>query len=1011
MGCRSSQVARYPHDSLAASCRGCAPPPGAEISAKEVAAFVARQVICETAINEFCTKHKISPRKQPVIAIALSGGGWRAYASSAAFLDGLSEAGILDTATYMAGVSGGGWCMFNYALGGQYNPIHATNDNPWIAGGRFCSNDPRYQYAGLVKMVNREHIAAASCHDVDSTGKSLLPSIINCEKLGVSSVERWANFLANDLLYWTDVVKPGSSRTLDISDDEVTKYILDGSKPIPIFSAIANGAKRHRRKYDWVEFTPFGARRYGPKVLPEEGVLPLDQLQGDYEAHVKGDPTLLDPTVPNEGYRRLYAHHLMAICGSAFATDWAAAVRALSLPLRIITKPIAAFKCNELRPVLGTGTTNIAGLGKLRDGGISINVPYPALLPMSSCREIDIVVVMDATEGCEGALSIKDAVKQGYYKIDPKDVAEGSEWLSFCEKRRVHVFHPREGSFGPVIVFFLGMTNRDTLDIVWTQEQLLADCARIRNWVASEVVPAFAQALADLPEYTPECERPSSPLFTRQKSMANLKARREAGKKKAKGKVRQGKTFIRPIVVGPSTFDQPTASSLARRATAESPPAASATGTTQQHPRRPRVTFMDQVAVSPGNSPAATPEPQTQGEGAAAGVPRSPQHRVSYVDNRGSPVERPVPTISPTRSPPHASLGVLERQVSPPDRPLQTTPSHRGASRRTSITSEKRFSLDDDSVGRVAPRSPRRFSMTVSEGCIEAIKGSPVERSPTSPLRDSTTENRRACGSPTRAAPFRSPQRRMSLTLPGGADAAAAVQLSRSAGHSRIPPFMFRRFVSPPPCADNSNRTATPTPPAAVAAPPPNEGRQDVGEFADAPRCDGNAPKPPTRCPSPAPPAPMQSPRRASVGNDIMHQLAILAMQSSQRGARRASVGDEGDVMAVLSRKAACPEMRLTEILESRPTPRKTSQPWNRLAASRAVSQAGSPCASVRSRVSAATTTAAGPAKKRNTSAAFCVKGSRSGWVPAKRRDSDATWRTFACDRQGILMTDFVSEL
>ena len=134
MGCRASTSVRYP-ESVAASCRG-APTPRTEISPLEEAAFAARQCVCEAALSDFCSKQQIPMLQHPpVIGVALSGGGWRALASSAAFLDALSEAGLLDAVTYTAGVSGGGWCLFNYCLGCQYNPIHATNENPWIVGG------------------------------------------------------------------------------------------------------------------------------------------------------------------------------------------------------------------------------------------------------------------------------------------------------------------------------------------------------------------------------------------------------------------------------------------------------------------------------------------------------------------------------------------------------------------------------------------------------------------------------------------------------------------------------------------------------------------------------------------------------------------------------------------------------------------------------------------------------------------------------------------------------------
>lgn len=52
----------------------------------------------------------------PVIAIAGSGGGFRAMVGFSGVMKALFESGVIDCATYVAGLSGSTWLSFVYAI-------------------------------------------------------------------------------------------------------------------------------------------------------------------------------------------------------------------------------------------------------------------------------------------------------------------------------------------------------------------------------------------------------------------------------------------------------------------------------------------------------------------------------------------------------------------------------------------------------------------------------------------------------------------------------------------------------------------------------------------------------------------------------------------------------------------------------------------------------------------------------------------------------------------------------
>jgi Ran GTPase-activating protein (RanGAP) involved in mRNA processing and transport len=228
--------------------------------------------------------------------------------------------------------------------------------------------------------------------------------------------------------------------------------LLRGELPIPICTCIADGAPPN--KYDWVSFSPFGAVRYGA-------------------AGATRDWSSLHPYSLAE---------LMAVFGSAFAFDWESAPESL--------RRFAPAKYNEplLSAVSGkdTGVTNDRNLGRLRDAGIASNVPVPVLMKSVTGRDVNVVLVMDASELEAGEPECTQLWR----------LRENLPWLNEADVLRpfrsgemVRVFVPPTAD-DPVIVYTLGYTAKATFDTNYSREEVVA----VQKYM-SRVAAAMREAL------------------------------------------------------------------------------------------------------------------------------------------------------------------------------------------------------------------------------------------------------------------------------------------------------------------------------------------------------------------------------------------------------------------------------------------------------------------------------------------------------------------------------------
>jgi hypothetical protein len=468
-----------------------------------------------------------SPDKDPRIGLCLSGGGWRAMTSACALFDALStplEATetasntpgikLLDTVTHAFGLSGGSWMLFTTLAGGARNPFHTppiaggpAPPHPWLFGTANAFDEAVHCYEGLAHMVSKDNVDRA-CYRSSTrqtlsmlTSKvgadSTIPTAMVSQHLGKSLVERWSNFIANNILNFvdgykihaipqeavgdgtgrieTDEGKSNASRSIKFGD--LKQLVENGDLPFVVCSAIANrplgeGEKPSRttRGYDWTEFTPYFSRRPSPGIL----VPHTDDLCG-YFADGRAETDLV----------RLRVHNLMAICGSAFACDVACA-----LP-DSVSSAVSSRVTITSDPLLGGGVTDVVfdsdhkKFGVLRDAGIDFNVPLPPMLP-EACRAFDIIVVHDGGAGSKNAHELQRAVDLGYIKLAP---APFTPETPFFEGERVRVFRGLPGY--PTVIYFLGLTERGTHQIALGHKALIADVKKCRENALRQLIPVM----------------------------------------------------------------------------------------------------------------------------------------------------------------------------------------------------------------------------------------------------------------------------------------------------------------------------------------------------------------------------------------------------------------------------------------------------------------------------------------------------------------------------------------
>ncbi|KAL5506975.1 NDUFS7 [Sanghuangporus vaninii] len=165
---------------------------------------------------------EIDERDLPIVAIAGSGGGFRAMSNTIGSLIGAEKSGLLDCTTYISGISGSCW-----ALGVLYSGV-SGDLTPQSAAKHIAERiETSYVDASVLDMLTTH-----------PTNKYLLAGIIrkaNGPTGNASLVDLYGTLVSSRLLV------PGDLSRLDprfLSLSHFGRNIDDGSMPLPVFTAV-----------------------------------------------------------------------------------------------------------------------------------------------------------------------------------------------------------------------------------------------------------------------------------------------------------------------------------------------------------------------------------------------------------------------------------------------------------------------------------------------------------------------------------------------------------------------------------------------------------------------------------------------------------------------------------------------------------------------------------------------------------------------------------------------------
>ncbi|XP_006883280.1 PREDICTED: cytosolic phospholipase A2 zeta [Elephantulus edwardii] len=184
-----------------------------------------------------------NPNQVPVVAVLGSGGGIRAMSSLYGCLAGLQELGLLETITYLSGVSGSTWCMSTLYNDPDWSQV--TLQEPIArAQARVCSSKKGAMSREQIQYYIKELKARESSSH------------------SISLVDLWGLFIEYFLYQQENPVR--------LSDQQ--EAVSRGQNPYPIYASINVRTDISGEDFsEWCEFTPYevGFPKYGAYVPTE----------------------------------------------------------------------------------------------------------------------------------------------------------------------------------------------------------------------------------------------------------------------------------------------------------------------------------------------------------------------------------------------------------------------------------------------------------------------------------------------------------------------------------------------------------------------------------------------------------------------------------------------------------------------------------------------------------------------------------------------------------------------
>jgi len=308
----------------------------------------------------------LSDENTPRIAVAGSGGAFRAMFGFLGFLEAFQAVGFLDTTTYLAGVSGSTW-----ALGAWYSlPVmesmisgaHTADKNYYLN-----LKEANKELFGLLDPQKNGHVFTAMTSEEFNLLHNKSIFVKQAFRQEITYTDFMGGAFSNSFFK-----KAGNQRHQVYLSDQSTLLINNNGRwPMPFYAAVYDIGKER----EWLTFTPFEVE------IPSQSIsLPIWAFGRPFS---NGLSTNVAPE-QSLGY-------YMALFGSGISGSFK------TVPTEFKSRRMSPYISNFL---LQNRAGSVSGnYVSVHDAGGYMNLPYPALTTYSNGRQVDCYIYVNSGTG------------------------------------------------------------------------------------------------------------------------------------------------------------------------------------------------------------------------------------------------------------------------------------------------------------------------------------------------------------------------------------------------------------------------------------------------------------------------------------------------------------------------------------------------------------------------------------------------------------------------------------
>lgn len=411
---------------------------GTDLCDDEKAALNIRKQRAKEALESELNQN-LDDNEVPTIGIVGSGGGYRSMISMLGFLVGLEKYNLLNASSYMATVSGSGWCM-----------------GSWLAQPYSLSELKEFLRNQVTTDVALQDFSYLALQDFSWTdiASQLYTKINHGQPINQSDL--WGCVLSEILLKGL-----GGGGGHEVLFSSLKSKVQSGMYPLPIFTAIVD----ETTPYEWFEFSPFEIGSEKSKCW-----VPA------YAFGKKFDQGISTDAGPEQtlGY-------ILGLSSSAFAANFKDLVSLLFDNINLLLSkkcvnfhgifsevgetqvpPPTTF--NFMKNIPGNLHTNQEYISFF-DPGVDINLGFAPLLR----RHVNVYLVCDASD--TSVSNQKNTLRQAQRYANDNNFKFPRIDYTSVGSDKVSIFYDEEDPEVPVIIYFPNKIQFSTFKFAYTNDE------------------------------------------------------------------------------------------------------------------------------------------------------------------------------------------------------------------------------------------------------------------------------------------------------------------------------------------------------------------------------------------------------------------------------------------------------------------------------------------------------------------------------------------------------------